>query len=46
MRGLVTVVGYVNLVAFVVLGAVGVRQWRSRRDVAAAWVALTFAALA
>jgi signal transduction histidine kinase len=46
VRDLVTVVGWVNLVAFVVLGAVGVRQWRARRDRAAWWVALTFGALA
>ncbi|TMK94973.1 MAG: hypothetical protein E6G42_03635, partial [Actinobacteria bacterium] len=46
MRDLVTVVGYVNLVGFVLLGAIGLRQWRSRRDSAAAWVALTFGALA
>jgi signal transduction histidine kinase len=46
VRDLVTIVGYVNLVGFVLLGAIGVRQWRSRRDSAAAWVALTFAALA
>jgi signal transduction histidine kinase len=43
---LVQVVGYVNLVAFVALGVIAVRHWRQRRDRAAAWIALAFAALA
>jgi signal transduction histidine kinase len=46
MRELVQVVGYVNVVAFCVLGAVAVAQWRIRRDRAAAWIALAFGALA
>jgi hypothetical protein len=46
MSELVQVVAYLNLVAFVALAVVAVRQWQGRRDVAAAWVALCFGALA
>jgi signal transduction histidine kinase len=43
---LVEVVQSINLVAFVALAVVAVRQWQQRRDVAAAWAALSFGALA
>ena len=46
MHALVQVVGIVNLVAFAGLAAIAIRQWRRRRDTAAAWVALSLAALA
>jgi signal transduction histidine kinase len=38
--------GYVNLVAFVALGAVAIRQWRSRHDRAAGWAAAAFGSIA
>jgi signal transduction histidine kinase len=41
----VRVIGYVNLVAYTALGVVAIRQWRMRRDPAAGWAALAFAAL-
>src|SRR5207253_10856103 len=46
VHALVQVVGIVNLVAFAGLAAIAIRQWRRRRDTAAAWVALSLAALA
>lgn len=46
MEQAVRIVELVNLAAFTALAAVAVRQWRIRRDVAAAWAAAAFAALA
>jgi signal transduction histidine kinase len=46
MEQAVRIVELVNLAAFIALAAVAVRQWRIRRDVAAAWAAAAFAALA
>ena len=40
------VFGYVNLVAFVALGAAAIRQWRSRHDRAAGWAATAFGSIA
>ena len=45
MKLAVQIVGLVNLVAFAGLAAVAVRQWRVRRDAAAAWAAASFAAI-
>jgi signal transduction histidine kinase len=42
----VRIVELVNLAAFVALAVVAVRQWRLRRERAAAWAAASFAALA
>jgi signal transduction histidine kinase len=46
MERAVRIVELVNLAAFVALAGVAVRQWRIRRDVAAAWAAAAFASLA
>ena len=46
MEQAVRIVELVNLAAFTALAGVAVRQWRIRRDVAAAWAAAAFAALA
>ena len=37
---------YVNLVVFTALGVVAIRQWRSRGDTAAGWVAAAFGSIA
>jgi signal transduction histidine kinase len=41
----VDIVNWVNLVAFAVLAAVAIRQWRGRREDAARWAAACFATL-
>ncbi|MDX6512154.1 MAG: hypothetical protein QOE36_1658 [Gaiellaceae bacterium] len=45
MRDLIEIVGYVNLAAYTALGLLAIRQWATRRDRAAVWAALAFAAL-
>ena len=45
MRALIEIVGYLNLAAYTALGLVAIRQWATRRDRAAVWAALAFAAL-
>lgn len=45
MQNAVDVVNWVNLVAFAVLAAVAIRQWRSRREEAVRWAAACFATL-
>ena len=45
MAQAIRAVSYVNLVAFVALAVVALRQWRTQRDAAAAWAALAFGSL-
>src|SRR3954452_12642713 len=45
MKGANDALGIVNLVAFAALAAVAIRQWWTRRNRAAGWIALAFAAL-
>src|SRR3954464_10817954 len=45
MKGANDAVGIVNLVAFAALAAVAIRQWWTRRNRAAGWITLAFAAL-
>ena len=42
---LTDVIGYFNLVAFAALGIIAIREWRRRRQRAAAWAAASFGAL-
>ena len=46
MHELVVVVSWINVVAFLALAGISGRQFRMRRDPAAGWAALAFAALA
>jgi signal transduction histidine kinase len=45
VHGLVITVGIANTVILVLLAVVAIRRWRSRRDEAAAWLALAFFAM-
>ena len=45
MHTLVQISSALNLVAFTVLAALALRQWRARRDRAAMWIACSFVAL-
>jgi signal transduction histidine kinase len=45
VSGLVQAFAWINFVAFVLLAAVSVRQWMTRRDRVAGWAALAFVSL-